>query len=603
MSKRIILKESGLDNTSNPPSGYKYIGYLGSTFSEKSTSTFSSFGGSTNEYTYEIGEYVESEGGVIFHRYKDGSNENYLVVDKSNIPFLNTSGFELSFDGGDPFVWAMATQSNGKIICVGNFQKYDGLTASGIIRFNVDGTKDETFDNSNGFNASVSSVAVQSDDKIIVGGSFTSYKGSTNNRIIRLNSDGTKDNTFDNSTGFNGQVYGICIQPDGNIVCVGSFTRYKNVTGNNRIIRLSSNGIKDNTFDNSTGFSAFSTPKFVEIQSDGKLLVGGNVFGYKGVTMSGLVRIETTGSLDLSFDTSIGFYNEPKVVKIQSDGKIIVGGAFYAYKGLTESGIIRLNSDSSKDSSFNNDIGFNGNRAYTLCLQSDDKIIVGGQFSEYKGVSASCIIRLNSDGTKDETFDTSVGFTESEGQFTLPSVWSIITQPSGGIFAGGIFTEYKGVSSKRFVQLNSDGSINSKRAWSDVNSTLIGNSAQSSWDGLSNSNSIISQSGHTSSAASVCLNSSNTGKNDWYLPSIDELSLLWNNRYNVNKTLSSGSSFGAMTASSVLEIKVGTASIGFWSSTENSSSDAYTMYFENGLIQQSSKGGSQNVRAIRRFSI
>lgn len=80
--------------------------------------------------------------------------------------------------------------------------------------------------------------------------------------------------------------------------------------------------------------------------------------------------------------------------------------------------------------------------------------------------------------------------------------------------------------------------LSSSQIWSNVANTFIGVTVQSQWDGLSNSNAIISQSGHTNSAASLCLNSTNGGQNDWYLPAFQELKLLWENYFNVSMSLS-----------------------------------------------------------------
>lgn len=74
--------------------------------------------------------------------------------------------------------------------------------------------------------------------------------------------------------------------------------------------------------------------------------------------------------------------------------------------------------------------------------------------------------------------------------------------------------------------------------WSNV-TTLIGTSAQSNWDGLTNSNGIINQPGHTNSAAKVCLDFVSGGQTDWYLPSVNQLGLLWNNLYCINQVLQS----------------------------------------------------------------
>ena len=109
----------------------------------------------------------------------------------------------------------------------------------------------------------------------------------------------------------------------------------------------------------------------------------------------------------------------------------------------------------------------------------------------------------------------------------------------GEVFGGGIiFHLWKDAQGVEHGLIVDKTDLSSGQVWSNMNSSLIGISAQSSWDGLSNSNAIVMQAGHTISAAALCLNSTNGGQSDWYLPSIDELSLLWHSRFNVNKSLS-----------------------------------------------------------------
>jgi len=133
--------------------------------------------------------------------------------------------------------------------------------------------------------------------------------------------------------------------------------------------------------------------------------------------------------------------------------------------------------------------------------------------------------------------------------------------------------------------------LSNSQAWSNIYTTLIGPSAQSTWDGLSNSNAIVGQAGHTSSAAALCLNSTNGGQSDWYLPSMDELSLLWHSRFNVNKTLS------AIGGATVLPI-----SANCWSSTEKDGDSAWSFRFGYGNPNLApSKGYITYVRAVRAF--
>jgi hypothetical protein len=132
--------------------------------------------------------------------------------------------------------------------------------------------------------------------------------------------------------------------------------------------------------------------------------------------------------------------------------------------------------------------------------------------------------------------------------------------------------------------------LSTAQIWSNIDATLIGASAQSSWDGLSNSNAIVGQAGHTSSASALCLNSTNGGQSDWYLPSIDELSLLWHSRFNVNKSLSAIGGATVLPNSAI-----------YWSSTEGSSNSARGFGFNDGTAANLNKYGTYYVRAVRAF--
>jgi hypothetical protein len=134
--------------------------------------------------------------------------------------------------------------------------------------------------------------------------------------------------------------------------------------------------------------------------------------------------------------------------------------------------------------------------------------------------------------------------------------------------------------------------LSTAQVWSNINATLIGSSAQSSWDGLSNSNAIVGQAGHTSSASALCLNSTNGAQSDWYLPSIQELNMLWNNYYTVARSLTQIS--GATQLSTAY----------YWSSTENfiSANHAWYLNFFNGATFNGYKDDSAGyVRAVRAF--
>jgi hypothetical protein len=162
---------------------------------------------------------------------------------------------------------------------------------------------------------------------------------------------------------------------------------------------------------------------------------------------------------------------------------------------------------------------------------------------------------------------------------------------------GVIFHRYKDGVNENYLVV-SINNISTSSVWSNINNIAIGATAQSTWDGLSNSNAIDGQPGETSSAAQLCLAYSVGTITDWYLPAIDELNLLYNNRFNVNKTLSGNSSFGPISGATRINYN------NYWASTEDNATSAWIFGFSNGFPNPgASKGNSNYVRAVRKFSI
>jgi uncharacterized delta-60 repeat protein len=364
------------------------------------------------------------------------------------------------FDIGNGFnaqVISIALQSDGKILVGGEFTSYDGTTQNFITRLNSDGSRDTTFDIGTGFNNGVTSIALQSDGKILVGGASTSYNGVTQNNLTRLNPDGSRDTTFDIGTGFTGEffsfIYSIAIQSDGKILVGGSFTSYNGTTQNN-LTRLNPDGSRDTTFDIGTGFNI--TVYSIAIQSDGKIIVGGEFTSYDGTTQNNLTRLNPDGSRDTTFDIGTGFTGEffslILKVKIQSDGKILVGGGFTEYNGVAQNNFTRLNADGSRDTTFVIGTGFNIT-VYSIAIQSDGKIIVGGEFTSYDGVTQNRIARLNSDGSLDTTFDIGTGLGDDPGFFNIGLAQSIAIQSDGKIVVGGIFISYNDVAQLNITRI------------------------------------------------------------------------------------------------------------------------------------------------------
>jgi uncharacterized delta-60 repeat protein len=413
-----------------------------------------------NNYIYI--RAVQSDGKILI----GGTVTNWKGTTVGRIVRLNSNGtLDTTFTtntgtGANNSTASIAIQSDGKILVGGYFTAWNGTSINRIVRLNSDGTRDTTFTTNNGTGASgsVDSIAIQPDGKILVVGSFLAWNGTSVGRIVRLNSDGTNSET--SSSFANNTVYSIAIQSDGKIVIGGSFTTW-NVTTVGRIVRLNSNGTLDTTFTTNTGTGAASTNNTVDsiaIQSDGKILVGGSFTTWNGTTVNRIVRLNSDGTRDTAFttNTGTGTDNSIRSIAIQSDGKILVGGSFTTWNGTTVGRIVRLNSDGTRDTDFTTNTGTGANSVVSsnsIAIQSDGKIVVCGSFSQWNGTIVGRIVRLNSDGTRDTDFTTNTGTGANN------SVLPITVQPDGKILVSGHFTAWNGTTVGRIVRLNSDGTL------------------------------------------------------------------------------------------------------------------------------------------------
>jgi uncharacterized delta-60 repeat protein len=367
------------------------------------------------------------------------------------------------YNGFDSTVLSIAIQTDGKIVCGGSFTTFNGVTVNYIARLNSDGTRDTAFTTNTGtaFNDWVLSIVIQSDGKLVIGGWFTTFNGVTVNRIVRLNSDGTLDTAFttNTGTGFNNTVRSIAIQSDGKILIGGEFTTFNGATVN-RIVRLNSDGTLDTAFTTNTGTGFNNTVRSIAIQSDGKILIGGFFTTFDGVTVNRIVRLNADGTRDTTFTTNTGtaFNSAVFSIAIQSDGKIVCGGFFGSFNGVTVNGIVRLNSDGTRDTAFTTNTGTSfSSGTNSIAIQSDGKLVIGGQFLSFNGTSVDRIARLNTDGTLDTVFTTNTATSFSSGFNS--NVNSIAIQSDGKLVIGGQFTAFNGTAVNRIARLNTDGTL------------------------------------------------------------------------------------------------------------------------------------------------
>jgi uncharacterized delta-60 repeat protein len=340
------------------------------------------------------------------------------------------------------------------------------------------------------------SIALQTDGKILVGGS--SYGDTPNHfALVRYNPDGSLDASFNDdgivTTNVNSLIsygYSIVVQTDGKILMIGS-----NYNGSGpfdgtydiALVRFNSDGSLDTSF-NDDGIVTTDVNFTLDVgysvvmQSDDKILVVGRSTG--DVTMSlVLVRYNSNGSLDTGFGIngilitnfgateSIGYS-----ATVQSDGKILASGI--SHNGSDwDIFLVRYNIDGSLDVSFDDDglvttdLNSSDDYGYSVTLQSDGKILVAGD-SGADDVWGFSLVRYNSDGSLDASFSgdgilkTNVGFADSGGR-------SVIVQSDNKILVVGASRNANDLDIA-LVRYNTDGSLDDSFNGDGIVTTDIG---------------------------------------------------------------------------------------------------------------------------------
>jgi len=330
-------------------------------------------------YAYAIA--VQSDGKVLVagdSGLYDG--EYYSVVKRFNTDGTLDTTFQSAWF--DNYIYSIGIQSTGKIIVAGEFDVVDGNGAHSLVRLNSDGTFDESFNYGEYLNSPVYTVAIDLDDSIYAGGEFVDFDGTSCPQITKLDGEGNLDTGFAaNSASLNldGYVYDIVLNSDGTMYVAGWF--------DGSIKRLNVDCTVDATFNPGSGFNSYVNA--IAVQDDGKILCGGNISNYDSSNFYyGLCRLNTDGSLDTTFELPGDFngdwYPGVEAIAIQSTGKIVVGGWFVSLGGKLCNRIVRLNSDGSRDGSFGAYYGANDG-VTEIVVGASDNLFVAGYFTQYAG--------------------------------------------------------------------------------------------------------------------------------------------------------------------------------------------------------------------------
>ncbi|MBI5766816.1 MAG: hypothetical protein HZA93_03425 [Verrucomicrobia bacterium] len=385
-------------------------------------------------------------------------------VSRNRLARLSAAGVvDTAFDPNpDSAVEALAVQSDGKILVGGAFISMtpNGATTSTtrlhLARLNTDGTLDTAFDPS--ASNSILAIAVQSDGKILVGGTFTTFTPPSSNTITRaylarLATDGKVDETFHPSP--NGAVLALALQADGKVIAGGTFTSFPipNVAADaavttytrNRIARLNTDGALDTAFDpNANGMV-----NTVAVQSDGKILLGGV---FTTLTPNGtdptkwtqrfyVARVEASGAVDTTFDLGLDERSGNNVtsLRVQADGRILLCGGFTSLRPgntgtrVARSRLIRLNANGTLDTAFNPAAGgANPGAINAIAVQADGRIVIAGAFTDFAGTGTSNIARIHPEGAIDTSFSRATGADGAINAVAIrPDITGIVPQLPG----------------------------------------------------------------------------------------------------------------------------------------------------------------------------
>ncbi|GAB3572605.1 T9SS type A sorting domain-containing protein [Hymenobacter daeguensis] len=375
----------------------------------------------------------------------------------------------------------MLQQPDGKILTGGNYTLIDNQRVSRMRRLNPDGTPDVAFAAQTGTgtessSGSVVTLALQSTGKILVGCAFTrTYNGVLTGNLVRLNATGSVDATFNaggegltyneqvssSSTNFANNIRTLAVQPDDKILVGGNLDRYNGQAAAN-LLRLNANGTLDASFSVGTlGFTATGAPtspssgtsETILVQPDGKIVVGGSFARVNGQTANNLVRLNADGSLDNTF-LSTGTNGSVRTLVRQPDGKLLVGGLFTQVNGQAGGALVRLNADGTRDTSFTPGVlspVAASSGIFNIHLRADGTILACGTFTSYNGTARGGVAKISATGV----LDTSFGPTAPTTAPGLPNIiYDILELPNGQLLVGGSFAAFAGVARTGLARLN-----------------------------------------------------------------------------------------------------------------------------------------------------
>ena len=329
-----------------------------------------------------------------------------------------------------------------RILLGGAFSRVGGVLYNNISRLHRDGYVDSSFNIGAGIDNTVWSLSAQKDQKPIVGGDFKLIDTNPAFSIGRLNADGVYDQTFEIGSGVNGEVYVVVNQSDGKVLLGGSFDKFNEIAVGN-IVRLNDNGSFDETFN--IGVGADGVVKDIFLQGDGKILIAGDFKSVSGIGRNRIARLTENGEVDENFAVGLGANAIIHSIDVQYNGSILLGGEFTKYEDQDAQYLVRLSAEGQIDKDWLTSASLINNFIYDIAVLNDDKILIGGAFTAINSYSRNSFARLQQDGELDRNFDPGEG---ADGP-----VFTMAVQVDGNILIGGEFSNVGGIEQKNISRV------------------------------------------------------------------------------------------------------------------------------------------------------
>lgn len=365
---------------------------------------------------------------TILHKFPI---KNYLIVLLlcPAVLFAQPASLDTTFSigsGANHGINEIIIQPDDKVIVAGMFSSFNGTTANRIIRLMPDGATDITWNSTGGgADFDIRASALQPDGKVLIGGIFSTYNGVAANRLVRLDSAGNTDPAFAVGAGPNNEVQGITVN-NNRVVIQGFFNQYQGTPVPNFAV-LQMNGALDTSF--SMPSESFISVRDFHILPNDQLYLGGNFVTYNGQVVKRIVRLNPDGSIDTSFNTGSGLDAMVSRLLVQNNGDVLVAGTFSTYNGSPVSRLIRLKPNGDRDTSFNAVVPSIATIA-ALTIDTAGRVYLTGS-----DAGMLFLKRLLPDGSPDPAFNTGTGF---NGNIT-----QIAHQSNQKVLVTGNFTLYQ----------------------------------------------------------------------------------------------------------------------------------------------------------------